>query len=195
MMILELLKELLFFAGYITGKNGFPKPLTRHEEGELLKAMEQGDGEARQKLIEHNLRLVAHIAHKYNQSGQDEDDLTSIGTIGLIKAVNTFKPGKGSQLSTYAARCIENEILMTLRAEKKRRGDVSIQEPIGTDKDGNDVKLLDTLGTEADELENAAMLSMDTEVINRLMAKLLTQREQKVIRMRYGLDSRPLAVR
>jgi len=138
-MLFMMLQECLFFLGYVTGKSEFPQPLSRAEEAEYIQRMEDGDEKARQELITHNLRLVSHIARKYQVPGYGQDDLISIGVIGLIKAVNSFKATAGTSLGTYAARCIENEILMTFRASRKRQGDVSLSDPIGTDEEGNDI--------------------------------------------------------
>ena len=144
MWIFELFERLLFYVAQIGTRSGFPDPLSPKEEQELLLRMQSGDGEARCSLIEHNLRLVAHIAKKY-ASGPDADDLISIGTIGLIKAVNTYDPSKSVRLAAYASRCIENEILMHLRAAKRRKNDISLQEPVGSDKEGNEISLMDIL--------------------------------------------------
>lgn len=132
------LPVLVFLGGFISN-NVFPQPLSEADEGRYLRLLAQGDEEARNILIEHNLRLVAHIIKKFDATSHDPDDLISIGTIGLIKAINTFDRGKGTKLATYAARCIENEILMFLRAYKKNKGEVSIYDPIGTDKEGNEL--------------------------------------------------------
>ena len=137
--LLLLLKDALFFFGYVTNRSAFPKPLAADEEQLCIAQMKEGDSATRRKLIEHNLRLVAHIARKYTVPGFDSDDLISIGTIGLIKAVNTFRSDSGATLSTYASRCIENEILMTLRAAQKRKNDVSLHDPVGKDADGNEI--------------------------------------------------------
>ena len=131
-----LLKNLVIFSSYVTEKSSFPKPLSKEKEEEYVRLAEQGDKEAKEILIKHNLRLVAHIAKKYANYG-DNDELISVGSIGLIKAVDSFKTGRGTQLATYASRCIENEILMTLRVTKKHRQSVSLSDPIGVDKDGN----------------------------------------------------------
>ena len=147
-LLMFFIQDALFLLGYLARGNAFPKPLSREEEAEMIERMQRGDRSAREKLIEHNLRLAAHIARKYTVPGYDADDLISIGTVGLIKGVGTFKPGTGTQLSTYCARCIENEILMCLRASQKRKGDVSLQEPIGTDGEGNEITLIDVLGTD-----------------------------------------------
>lgn len=185
-MLALLMQECLFFLGYVTGKSQFPKPLTRGEEEEAIRRMTEGDDEARQELITHNLRLVSHIAHKYQVPGYGQDDLISIGVIGLIKAVNSFKPGTGTALGTYAARCIENEILMTLRASRKRRGDVSLSDPIGTDGEGNDITFMDILGTEQDALEEEVIRKVTLEKIRGVLA-VLPARERMVLEMRYGL--------
>lgn len=181
-----MMQECLFFLGYITGKSQFPKPLTRQEEAEAIARMQAGDEEARKALIAHNLRLVSHIARKYQVPGYGPDDLISIGVIGLIKAVNSFRPGAGTSLGTYAARCIENEILMTLRASRKRRGDVSLSEPIGTDGEGNDITFMDVLGTDQDELEETVIRHVTLEKIHRVLSRL-PARERLVLEMRYGL--------
>lgn len=181
-----MMQECLFFLGYITGKSQFPKPLTRQEEAEAIGRMQAGDEEARKELITHNLRLVSHIARKYQVPGYGPDDLISIGVIGLIKAVNSFKPGSGTALGTYAARCIENEILMTLRASRKRQGDVSLQDPISTDGEGNDITFMDILGTDQDALEEEVIRKITLERVRRVL-RLLPARERLVLEMRYGL--------
>ena len=184
--MLFFLQDALFLLGYLSQGNAFPKPLARGEEAELLAQMAQGDDKAREKLITHNLRLCAHIARKYTVSGYDQEDLISIGTIGLIKGVNTFRPGSGTQLSTYCARCIENEILMCLRSSQKRKGEVSLQEPIGLDAEGNEITLIDVLGTEADEVHGQVERRVSLEDVRRLVESL-RGRERTVIEMRYGL--------
>ncbi|MBH8606035.1 RNA polymerase sporulation sigma factor SigK [Thermoactinomyces sp. CICC 10521] len=135
-----MIKEVIAFISYIKN-NAFPQPLTEEEEAEHLRRMADGDPDSRNKLIEHNLRLVAHIVKKFENTGEDNEDLISIGTIGLIKAIESYQQGKGTKLATYAARCIENEILMHLRSLKKARKDVSLHDPIGTDKEGNELTL------------------------------------------------------
>ena len=179
-------QECLFFLGYITGKSQFPKPYTREEEAEAVRRMAEGDEEARKELITHNLRLVSHIARKYMVPGYGPDDLISIGVIGLIKAVNSYKPESGTALGTYAARCIENEILMTLRASKKRRGDVSLQDPIGTDGEGNDITFMDVLGTDPDALEDEVIRRVTLEKVQKVL-HALPSRERMVLELRYGL--------
>lgn len=181
-----LLKDVLFFFGIVTHHGSFPKPLSREEEKKNIASMQAGDAEARQNLIVHNLRLVSHIARKYTVPGYASEDLVSVGTLGLIKAVDTFKPESGTQLSSYAARCIENEILMLLRASKKRRGDVSLSDPVGTDGEGNDISFMDILGTDAGFVEDEAVRRV---MLRRAMnaVKALPKKERMVIEMRYGL--------
>ena len=181
-----LLQECLFFLGYITGKSQFPKQLSRAQESELVARMTQGDPDAREALITHNLRLVSHIARKYTIPGYGPDDLISIGVIGLIKAVSSFKPESGAALGTYAARCIENEILMTLRASRKYQGDVSLQDSVGTDGEGNDVTYMDILGTDADALEDDVINRVTLTRVRQVLSSL-PARERLVLEMRYGL--------
>ena len=182
-----LLQDTLFFLSYVSNRSTFPKPLTHAEEDALLQKISQGDVHARSKLIEHNLRLVAHIARKYVIAGYDNDDLVSIGTIGLIKGVNTFKPESGTQLSTYCARCIENEILMVMRAAQKRKGDISLQDPIGTDSEGNEVSLMDLLASPDRTVSDCVETKLSLERIRGLITRVLSPREQLVISLRYGL--------
>ena len=185
--LLWLFRDALFFFGMLSGSgSSFPKPLSREEEKQQIENMQKGDDEARQTLITHNLRLVSHIANKYTVPGYTKEDLVSVGALGLVKAVNTFKPETGSQLGTYAARCIENEILMLLRASKKYKGEVSLTDPIGTDGEGNDLSFLDILGTPPDELEEQVLHRLNMEKVCRLIGKL-PKRERLVIEMRYGL--------
>lgn len=181
-----LLQECLFFLGYITGRSEFPKQLPKAAEEALAARMAKGDEEARQLLITHNLRLVSHIARKYTVPGYGPDDLISIGVIGLIKAVGSFRPQSGTALGTYAARCIENEILMTLRASRKRQGDVSLQDPVGTDGEGNDVTYMDILGTEPEALENDVIRRVTLQRVREVLGSL-PARERLVLEMRYGL--------
>ncbi|MBQ7849060.1 MAG: RNA polymerase sporulation sigma factor SigK [Clostridia bacterium] len=181
-----LLQECLFFLGYITGRSEFPRQLSREEEEALIDRMTQGDEDARQLLITHNLRLVSHIARKYTVPGYGPDDLISIGVIGLIKAVSSFRPGSGSSLGTYSARCIENEILMTLRASRKRQGDVSLQDPVGTDGEGNDVTYMDILGTDPEELERDVIHRVTLQRVHDVLTSL-PPRERLVLEMRYGI--------
>lgn len=186
--ILLMLNSLFFTLRLSGGGSGsFPRPLKAEEERMYLERMAQGDLEARNILIEHNLRLVAHVAGKYRNTGLENDDLISIGTIGLIKAVSTFSPESGTALATYAARCIENEILMVLRAGKKRRREVSMQEPVGADKEGNELTLLDILGTEGGEVEEEVERRSSAVRVRRLIRTALLPRERLVLELRYGL--------
>ena len=168
--------------------SSFPQPLTEHEEQIYVEKSQQGDAEARGKLIEHNLRLVAHIAKKYTSPGASQDDLISIGTIGLIKAVNTYTASRATRLATYAAKCIENEILMSIRASKRIKQEVSLSLPIGTDKDGNEISFNDILGTDTDEIVEDISLKIQVTKLYRAIAEQLSPREQRVIIQRYGLD-------
>ena len=165
----------------------FPQPLSAREERECLKLYKEGDQEAREILINRNMRLVAHVIKKYQTSDYDMEDLLSVGTIGLIKAVNTFNPDKGSRLATYAAKCVENEILMLFRAGKKFSREVSIYDPIGTDKDGETVSLLDILEAEGKEAIEQVILKQDIRKLYETYQQNLKDTEKTVIRMRYGL--------
>ena len=185
--ILAAIQNFLFFVLHVTGPGSFPQPLSEKEEKKYLIEMKQGDKRARSKLIEHNLRLVAHIVKKYYSSTNDQDDLVSIGTIGLIKAIDSFDLSKGIRLSSYAARCIENEVLMFFRNSKKSAQDVSMNEPIDTDKDGNALVLMDVMSIEdciIDELDT----KIKSEKLLSYMDEVLSDREKRVILLRYGLD-------
>ena len=185
--LLEYLSSILFFFLHITSAGSFPKALTAAEEKKYLEQMAAGDHYARQKLIEHNLRLVAHIAKKYYADENDRDDLVSIGTVGLIKAVDSFDPTKGIRLSSYASRCIENEILMFFRSAKKTAQDVSLNDPIDTDKDGNTLTLLDTIATDDHILEDID-LRMKVRQLYDAVKTRLSPREREIISMRFGID-------
>ena len=165
----------------------FPKPLTASEEREYLGRLKEGDQTARDVLIERNMRLVAHVVKKYQGTDYDTDDLLSVGTIGLIKAVNTFKVDKGSRLATYAAKCVENEILMLLRASKKLSREVSLFEPIGVDKDGESVNLVDVIEMDNREVLENIILSQDVEELYEAYEKCLKDSEKQVVSLRYGL--------
>ena len=165
----------------------FQKPLTPEEESYYLQEYKHGSLEAKNILIERNLRLVAHIVKKYQGAPEELDDLISIGTIGLIKAVQTFDAKKASRLSTYAARCIDNELLMYLRSKKKTRREVSLYDPIGTDKEGNEISLLDVIETEPVDVVKEYSLKQDAALLYHLLPELLTKREQEIITFRYGL--------
>ena len=193
--LLEYLSSILFFFLHITSAGSFPKALTAAEEKKYLEQMAAGDHHARQKLIEHNLRLVAHIAKKYYADENDRDDLVSIGTVGLIKAVDSFDPTKGIRLSSYASRCIENEILMFFRSAKKTAQDVSQNDPIDTDNDGNTLTLLDTIATDDHILEDID-LRMKVRQLYDAVKTRLSPREREIILLRYGLTGqRPLVQR
>ena len=165
----------------------FLKPLTPEEERYYLQEYKQGSLEAKDILIQRNLRLVAHIVKKYQGAAEELDDLISIGTIGLIKAIQTFDFQKASRLSTYAARCIDNELLMLLRSKKKSSKEVSLYEPIGTDKEGNEISLLDVIETEPVDVVKNYSLKQDIDYLYQLIPKILSQREQEIITLRYGL--------
>ena len=172
----------------VTGS--FPQPLSATQERETLAAMQAGDPAARDKLIEHNLRLVAHVVKKYYASREDQDDLVSIGTIGLIKAVSTFKPDKNIRLATYACRCIENEILMYFRTLRKQSQEVSLSEPIDNDSEGNAISLLDVISCEDTMLEQVE-LSDRQQLLYRYLTEELDSREREILFLRYGLTGRP----
>ena len=184
--LLALLGDAWLFALHLAGKSSFPKPLTAKEEAELLERHCAGDAEAREKLIVHNLRLAAHIAKKYSSAGCDQDDLVSVGTIGLIKAVNTFRPDAG-RLNAYASRCIENEILMYLRAGKKNRAAVSLDDPIGADSDGNEVRLMDLLSSDEESIPDRVEITVESGRALKMLDKVLDYREKQVIVLRYGI--------
>lgn len=176
---------------YIGGSDTLPAPLTREEEGRFLAELEGENTrlEARARLIEHNLRLVVYIARRFENTGVGIEDLISIGTIGLIKAVETYKPAKNIKLATYASRCIENEILMHLRKNANRRGEVSLDEPLNTDWDGNELLLSDVLGTEGDSIEKPLEDDVDRDLLFAAITKL-SERERTIITLRFGLDGR-----
>lgn len=180
-------KEFLTWFGFITNSATFPQPLTPEEEEKYLKLCMDGDEDAKNILIERNLRLVAHIVKKFSSTGEDVDDLISIGTIGLIKAITTFNKEKGNRLATYAARCIENEILMNLRATKRVKSEVYLQDPIGVDKEGNEISLMDVLGTDSDAVTDQIADKFQQQRLHEKIKTVLKGREQKVIELRYGL--------
>lgn len=187
-VIFELISNgFLFFALHLKNAGSFPPPLSAAEERALLEAFKNGDTSAKDELIEHNLRLVAHIIKKYYSFVADQDDLISIGTIGLIKAVNTFDANKNVRLATYAAKCIENEILMFFRSRKKSEQDISMNEPIDTDSQGNPLTLIDIICTD-DTIADDIDLKIKIEKLRRFICEIDDEREKKVIFMRYGLD-------
>lgn len=184
---LTFLQSTVFVVGYIVNNNLFPEPLKPEEEKEYLDKYENGDEEARNILIEKNLRLVAHIAKKYSSSNVNADDLISIGTIGLIKGINSFKVSKGVKLATYVSKCIDNEILMYLRSYKKVASEVYLNEPIGKDKDDNEVTLLEVLENDEKSIEEEIDLKIKIKKLYDKMSKVLKERERKILEMRYGL--------
>jgi RNA polymerase sporulation-specific sigma factor len=180
-----VLKDVSLFVSYVKN-SAFPHPLSSDEEAECIAKMLEGDANARNRLIEHNLRLVAHLAKKYETTGEDPEDLISIGTIGLIKAVERFTPDRGTKLATFAARCIDNEILMYLRSTKKYRRDTSLYDPIGTDKEGNEMTLVDLLGSDPDDVVDEVDLTWEKQkMYDNLPA--LGDREREVICKRFGI--------
>lgn len=188
-LILELATSVYYFALHVSGAGSFPPPLSAKKENELIVLAINGDTAAKNKLIEHNLRLVAHVVKKYYATGCEQDDLISIGTIGLIKAISTFDPEKGIRLATYAARCIENEILMYFRNLKKRSQDVYISDPIDTDKDGNALSLIDVIADETD-IEEEIDTRIKLEKLKIILNGTLDNREKQIIDMRYGLNGK-----
>lgn len=192
--LIGLLLQCIVFPLRISS-GSFPKPLSAKEEREYLERCRAGDMEARNLLIEHNLRLVAHVIKKYYTATNDQDDLISIGTIGLIKGVTTFQASKGTRLATYAARCIENEILMHFRAQKKLAAEVSLSETIETDKEGNGLALMDVISADNSEMEHVDILDLEQK-LRRLVAEVLDPREREIVILRYGLGGRtPLTQR
>lgn len=184
--LMTVFEKLLLLAGYIGGGSSFPKPLARDEERRCTERLKQGDESARTALIEHNLRLVAHIAKKYSNEN-NFDDLVSIGTIGLIKGINTFDSEKNPRLTSYIARCIENEILMQLRASKRLSAEISLDETIGCDSEGNNMTLSDTLAAEGADVEDEVSLRLDSGKLYSAIEAELSPSEQQIIRWRYGL--------
>ena len=174
---------------YIGGSDTLPPPLSREVEAEMLARLDEGDFEVRQILIEHNLRLVAYIARRFDNTGINIEDLISIGTIGLIKAINTFRPDKNIKLATYASRCIENEILMYLRKNSNTKTEVSLDEPLNTDWDGKELLLSDIMGTDEDVVMRPIEEDVERQILHRAVDKL-TEREKRIVSMRFGLGGR-----
>lgn len=175
---------------YIGGSDTLPTPLTREEEGALIQRLEQGDLSVKNQLIERNLRLVVYIARRFENTGINIEDLISIGTIGLIKAVDTYKPEKSIKLATYSSKCIENEILMYLRKTASQKAELSIDEPLNTDWDGNELLLSDVLGTDSDLVMRPIEADVDRQLLGQALARL-SQRERHIITLRFGLDGKP----
>ena len=182
-----LFDKIFFFTGLVQNKGTFPQPLSPEDEHKYLQLARAGDREAKEILIRHNMRLVVHIVKKYSGAAET-DDLISVGSIGLIKAINTYKEGKGTQLATYTARCIENEILMLLRSGKKHKNNVSLTDPVGTDKDGNELTLIDLLYEKEDSVFAQVEKSIQKEKFIALLKKFLSKREYDILNMRYGLE-------
>ena len=188
-LIINFISNLPVLLGFLSGNGSFQKPLSSKEETRLLNEMKAGNQKARDTLVERNLRLVAYVAKKYSQTGKDQEDLISIGTIGLIKALNSFDTNKGIRFATYGVRCIENEILMCLRSEKKLVNDVSINEPIGVDYEGNEINLMDVLTDGEESVFEEVNLRMNTERLYEAIETVLTPREKYIIELRYALKS------
>lgn len=184
--LFALLKNLFIYSSYVSEKSSFPMPLSKEKEKFYLDKAENGDKEAKDILIKHNLRLVAHVAKKYANYG-DNDELISVGSIGLIKAVSTYRQGKGTGLATYASRCIENEILMMLRASKKHKNNVSLSEPIGVDKEGNELTVIDMIADDKDVIDDVER-DILMERLVEVTKECLDKREYDIIKHRYGLD-------
>lgn len=183
--MLDIILQCVFMFAYVGG-GSFKKPLSAEDENKYLSSAAKGDKTAVDTLIEHNMRLVAHIVKKYSACRTDSEELISVGSIGLIKAINTYEAGKGSKLATYAARCIENEILMFLRGSKKYRSDVSLQDTVGVDKEGNEVTLEEKLAYDGDSVEETAEKRADILKLRQKMS-VLTERERLILKMRYGI--------
>jgi len=182
-----MIGNVTFLTAYITGSNSFPQPLSEDEEKSYLIKLKEGDLLAKCVLVERNLRLVAHIVKKYSYPGKDVDDLISIGTVGLIKGIDSFNTDKGTRLATYAARCIENEILMLIRNNKKTKGEVYLQDPIGTDKEGKEISLIDVLSSDEDSIIDIVESKIQIKKLYDKINASLLDREKVVIQMRYGL--------
>ncbi len=183
---LTFLSKIFCFASYVNNKGSFPPPLSQEDERKYLEAARAGDKSAREMLIRHNLRLVAHIVKKYNNAGE-ADDLISVGSIGLIKGIETFEYGKGSQLATYAAKCIENEILMYIRSNKKHRSNVSLGESVGVDKEGNEITLMDIIPIKGDSVFKKVETEILWEKVLQIVESSLSKRENLIIKLRYGM--------
>ncbi|MBQ3004383.1 MAG: RNA polymerase sporulation sigma factor SigK [Clostridia bacterium] len=194
-LLRTICENLLYFALHLSNSGSFPPPLSAEKERECFEKWKSGDTSAKDELIEHNLRLVAHVIKKYSSNFSEQDDLISIGTIGLIKAINTFNCEKGTRLATYAARCIENEILMHFRSQKKIAQDVSISEPIDIDSEGNPLTLMDIIYCE-DTIADDIDLKMKSEYLRKFISEMKDEREKQIIILRYGMNGRrPLTQR
>lgn len=190
--LLSIIDSMILLTAYVSNGSSFPQPLDEKEEKYYLKKFKEGDSLAKGILIERNLRLVAHIVKKYSYPHKDMDDLISIGTVGLIKAIDSFDTSKGTRLATYAARCIENEILMLIRNTKKIKNEVYLQDPIGVDKEGNEISLMDVLSSEEDSVIEVVENRIQVRKLYDKINICLTDREKIIIKMRYGLtDGKP----
>ncbi len=188
-LLMHLFESFMFLAGYLGGTNAFPKQLTAAEEKKYLELFKNGDMNAKNILIEHNLRLVAHITKKYSNE-QNAEDLISVGIIGLIKGINSFNPEKNSRLASYVARCIENEVLMVLRGSKKLNNEVSLEESIGCDKEGNTLTLADIIPADNVDFADSLALKMDIKRLYAVIGRVLNKNETDIIIWRYGLDGK-----
>ena len=188
---MSFLQKIMLFSSYINNASSFPKPLTPEEEQKLLERLELGDKDAKDILIKRNLRLVAHIVKKYSQT-EEADDLISVGSLGLMKAINTYKLGHGTQFSTYAAKCIENEILMLIRANKKHKGNVSIEDVLGADDENNEITIADLSYDDNEDVERIVEHKFLSAKLNDVLKKYLSDREYQIMCMRYGLNGLPV---
>lgn len=185
--LLDIIGNMVFLTAYVTNSSSFPQPLNDKEEEYYLKKLKEGDMLAKSILVERNLRLVAHIVKKYSYPGKEVDDLISIGTVGLIKAIDSFNASKGTKLATYAAKCIENEILMLIRNNKKTKNEVYLQDPIGIDKEGNEISLMDVLSSDEDSIIEIVESKIQIRKLYSKINTCLSEREKNVVEMRYGL--------
>lgn len=185
--LLNLLSKIFFFTGRLKINNVFDKPLSQEEESECFKKMKQGDKQAEEKLIKHNLRLVAHIVKKYNFAKIEQDELISVGSIGLMKAIKSYDTEKGNSFSTYASRCIQNEILMMIRSQRKFINEVSLEDKVKTDKDGNEVSLIDVLEDASEHVQDKAEIQIIYQKIIDIINTSLNEREKEIIFLRYGI--------
>lgn len=188
---MAFIQKIMFFSSYINNTSSFPKPLTSAEEKEYLLKYENGDNGAKDILIHHNLRLVAHIVKKYSQT-EEADDLISVGSLGLIKAINTYKSNHGTQFSTYAARCIENEILMLIRANKKHKNNLSIEDIIGCDEENNEITIGDLSFNESDDVQCVVENKIISDKLNKILKENLSKREYEIMCYRFGLCGAPM---
>lgn len=187
---MAFMQKLMFFSAYINNNSSFPKPLNAKEEMEYIKKMKDGDEKAKEILIHHNLRLVAHVVKKYSQA-DEADDLISVGSLGLIKAINTFEPNVGTQFSTYAAKCIENEILMLLRVNKKHKGTISIEDVLTSNSEDNEITLIDIMYQSDENIEKMVENTIISKKLDKILQENLNQREYNIICLRYGLKNSP----